>query len=42
MSYDIELVDPITKECLTLDEPHQMKGGTYAMGGCQTAELNVT
>ena len=42
MSYDIELRDPITWEVLMLDEPHQMKGGTYVLGGTRTAELNIT
>ena len=27
MSYDISLVDPITKETLIMDAPHQMRGG---------------
>ena len=42
MSYDIDLVDPVTGSCLQLDEPHQMKGGTYAVGGTNFAELNIT
>lgn len=42
MSYEIELVDPITKNILELDEPHQMKGGTYAVGGTTAASLNIT
>ncbi len=42
MSYDISLVDPVTKETLELDAPHQIKGGTYAMGGTTEAWLNVT
>ena len=42
MSYDIELCDPITGEILVLDRPHQMKGGTYAIGGTPSAELNIT
>jgi len=42
MSYDIELIDPVTKETLQLDEPHQMKGGTYAIGGTTEAHLNIT
>jgi hypothetical protein len=42
MSYDIRLKNPITGDTLTLDEPHQMKGGTYAFGGTDRAELNVT
>ncbi len=32
MSYDISLVDPVTKETLELDAPHQIRGGTYALG----------
>jgi hypothetical protein len=42
MSYDIELIDPITKEPIELDEPHHMCGGTYALGGTTRAHLNVT
>jgi hypothetical protein len=42
MSYDIDLTDPITGEVLELDEPHQMKGGTYAIGGTTHASLNIT
>ncbi len=42
MSYDIELVDPVTKEPIDLDVPHHMRGGTYAMGGTTRAHLNVT
>ena len=42
MSYDIRLADPITKETIILDAPHQIKGGTYAVGGTNEAWLNVT
>ncbi len=42
MSYDIDLTDPVTKEVIKLDSPHQMKGGTFAVGGCSEASLNVT
>ena len=42
MSYDIALTCPVTGEILELDEPHQMKGGTHAVGGTRQAELNVT
>lgn len=42
MSYDISLVDPVTKETLTMDAPHQMRGGTYAMNGTDEMWLNVT
>lgn len=42
MSYDISLVDPVTKETLIMDSPHQMRGGTYAIGGTDEMWLNVT
>ena len=42
MSYDIELADPVTGETCELSAPHHMRGGTYQMGGCSMAELNVT
>jgi hypothetical protein len=42
MSYDIELVDPVTLATLELDAPHHMRGGTYQVGGCPRAHLNVT
>ena len=42
MSYDIELTDPVTGETLELDAPHQMRGGTYVVGGTTSASLNVT
>lgn len=42
MSYDIELVDPLTKEVLTLDKPHSFKGGTYIEGGTNQYWLNIT
>jgi len=42
MSYDISLRDPITKEVLHLEEPHQLKGGTYAIDGTTEMWLNVT
>lgn len=42
MSYDISLVDPVTKETLIIDSPHQMRGGTYAIGGTDEMWLNVT
>jgi hypothetical protein len=42
MSYDIRLIDPVTCNPLELDEPHHMRGGTYAVGGTRFAELNIT
>ncbi len=42
MSYDISLVDPVTKETLELDNPHQFYGGTHAIGGTTEAWLNIT
>jgi hypothetical protein len=42
MSYDISLNDPVTNEVIELDSPHQMRGGTYCLGGTKEAALNVT
>jgi hypothetical protein len=41
MSYDIYLKDPVTKEVLTSEVPHKIRGGTYA---CETSHmwLNIT
>ena len=42
MSYDINLCDPVTHDVLELDDSHDMRGGTYAMGGTTECWLNVT
>ena len=42
MSYDITLNDPVTGEVIEFDYPHQIRGGTYAMGGTTEAWINVT
>ncbi len=42
MSYDLYIKDPETGEVLRSDEPHDIAGGTYAMGGTTCAEFNVT
>ncbi len=42
MSYDIYLTDSATGDTLELSESHDLKGGTYALGGTQEAWLNVT
>lgn len=42
MSYDISLCDPITHQELHTEAPHQMAGGTYALGGTTEMWLNIT
>ena len=42
MSYDISLLDPVTRDVLNADAPHQMIGGTYRPGGTAELWLNVT
>lgn len=42
MSYDINLCDPVTHETLLSDVKHDMRGGTYCMGGTRDLWLNVT
>ena len=42
MSYDIRLKDPVTNETLHSDVIHDMRGGTYAVGGTTELWLNIT
>lgn len=42
MSYDISLCDPVTKETLRLDHKHQIRGGTYCVGGTEELQFNIT
>lgn len=42
MSYDIRLVDPVTKEGLHADEKHMIHGGMFAMGGTSELWMNIT
>lgn len=42
MSYDIYLSDPDTDEVIIFDAKHDIQGGTYALGGTNKAELNIT
>lgn len=42
MSYDIRLLDPVTRETVEVEVPHLMQGGTYALGGTTELWLNVT
>lgn len=42
MSFDISLLDPVTKKVLVLDTTHHMGGGTKAYGGPRNFWLNIT
>ena len=42
MSYDIDLLDPVTKEIIQFENPHQIRGGTYAINGTTEASFNIT
>jgi len=42
MSYDISLCDPVTGKTLAEDSPHQIAGGTRAVGGTKDLWLNIT
>lgn len=42
MSYDIYLKNPETGNTIIFDEPHQISGGTYQVGGSTEAWLNIT
>jgi len=42
VSYDISLHDPVSGDVLESESPHQLAGGTYAVGGTTKMWLNVT
>lgn len=42
MSYDIFLREPVTNEVIEFDNVHDIKGGTYCIGGTKKAWLNIT
>lgn len=42
MSYDIRLIDPVTREAIEAEARHLMQGGTYVQGGTTELWLNVT
>lgn len=42
MSYDIQLIDPITKQTLRAESSHNFKGGTFAINGTTELWLNIT
>lgn len=42
MSYDIQLLDPITKKVVEINDPHFIRGGTYQLGGSTELTLNIT
>lgn len=42
MSYDINLLDPITKKVIEIKDAHFLRGGTYKMGGSTELSLNMT
>ena len=42
MSYDINLLDPITKKVIEINDAHFLRGGTYQMGGSTELSLNMT
>ena len=42
MSYDIRLCDPVSGETLKSIHDHDMRGGTYIVGGTNELWLNIT
>lgn len=42
MSYDINLLDPITKNVIEINDAHFLRGGTYKVGGSTELSLNMT
>lgn len=41
MSYDIEMVD-LNGKVITFADKHDLRGGTYALGGTTEAHMNMT
>ena len=42
MSYDIRLKDAKTDRTLCVETPHNIRGGTYCVGGIDALTLNIT
>lgn len=42
MSYDIRILDPVTREPVLLEQTHFIHGGTYAENGTNELWLNIT
>ena len=42
MAYDINLLDPITKNVIEIKDAHFLRGGTYKVGGSTELSLNMT
>lgn len=43
MSYDVYMRDPVKRDdVIQFNEPHQIKGGTFAVDGTTEAWLNIT
>lgn len=41
MSYDIRLVDPVTGDTAIVPDGHDLRGGTFRVGGNDEAWLNI-
>lgn len=42
MSWDVELIDPVSRETIECEQEHFVQGGTYAIGGTRELWLNIT
>lgn len=42
MSWDFDLCDAVTNKTLKTEEKHEIKGGTYCIGGTNEMTLNIT
>lgn len=42
MSYDIDLIDPLTEKVLVVEQKHTIAGGTYQLGGTTNLSFNIT
>lgn len=42
MSWNFDLCDPVTKECLSTEEKHMVEGCTRCVGGTTAMTLDIT
>ena len=42
MSYDLYLLDPVSRETIVCDVPHHCRGGMYLVGGSNELRFNIT
>jgi hypothetical protein len=42
MSYDVDIIDPHTKEVVSIEKKHDLRGGIFVVGGTRELTYNIT